>query len=76
MATSVTAEVDEKRGTLTIVLPIDLKNPSLSKTGNTLLLSSTRGAVETDVKCNGQNLRLNVNAYIYANPKKPREPKE
>jgi hypothetical protein len=73
MKPSVTAALDSKTGTLTITMPVDLKDPQPSKTGNTLLIATTHGAVETDIKLNGQNLRLNVNAYIYAKPKPGKE---
>lgn len=37
--------------------------------GKTLVVASTRGNKETDVKVNGQPVILGINAYIYAEPK-------
>lgn len=60
--------VDEKKQTITVEMPITVP-PTPSKTGNTLLVATTRGAAETDVVVNGQPLYLNLNAYVYPGPK-------
>lgn len=53
---------------LVITLPFN-SPPKASKTGKTLIVAGTSGAVEADVKVNGKNVILNVNAYIYATDK-------
>lgn len=54
-----------EKNMMVITLPIGKPEPSSS--GKTLLLSSTHGAIRTDVKVGGQNVFLNVNVYIPAN---------
>lgn len=74
MSTKVSAVTNLEKKTLTIVLPLNTP-PEPSKSGNTLLVASTRGAAQTDVEVNGQTLQVNCNAYIYATSKEEREKK-
>lgn len=60
--------VDEKKQTVTIEMPL-INPPEPSKTGRTLLVATTRGAVESEVAVNGQPLQINLNAYIYPTAK-------
>lgn len=55
--------VDEKKGVLLIEMPI-ASEPAASKSGKTKLVASTQGAVKTGVKVQGEELTVNLNAYI------------
>jgi hypothetical protein len=53
-----------------LTIEIDLNETGQpSASGKTMVHASTRGNKETDLKINGQNLVLGVNAYTYPNPK-------
>lgn len=66
-AMGITAKVDPKAKTLTLVLP--LETPKASKSGKTLIVAGTKGAAQANVQVNGKDLILNLNAYIYATDK-------
>ena len=52
--------INEKAGTLTVVLPI---TPGPSKSGKSLVIASTRGNQTTTAVFNGKPVTLGVNAY-------------
>lgn len=54
-----------KNGNLCIEIPV-AKTPQPSTTGKTLVVASTRGNKETEVKVNGKSVIIGLNAYIYA----------
>lgn len=58
-------KVTIKDGILTISMPIE-KKLELSKSGKSLVVASSRGNVETDVKVEGKPLYIGLNAYIKA----------
>ena len=62
-------ELNEKKGTLTVVYRFDKKPPE-SKSGKTLLYVTTHGAVETDCEIDGKNLIISTNAYVYKKDKR------
>jgi hypothetical protein len=55
-----------EKGQLLIAIPLN-PEPVRSATGKTLVVASSRGNKETDVKVNGQKVIVGVNAYIRAN---------
>lgn len=55
--------VDEKSGTVTIVLPLD-KDCPLSKSGKTHLMAGTGGFQKTDVSYKGKAVSISVNVTI------------
>ena len=61
-------KLDEKKKVLVIEIPV-ITPPAPSSTGKTLMVASTRGAVETEVEINGKTLQANLNLYIYASDK-------
>lgn len=67
--------IDEKNKVLIIELPINSPAPP-SKTGKTLAVASTAGAKTTGVIVNDQELIVNVNAYIYKDPKGSKKDKK
>ena len=52
--------INEKAGTLTVVLPI---TPGPSKSGKSLVIASTRGNQTTTATFDGKPVTLGVNAY-------------
>ena len=52
--------INEKAGTLTVVLPI---TPGPSKSGKSLVIASTRGTPTTTAVFDGKPVTLGVNAY-------------
>ena len=52
--------LNEKAGTLTVVLPI---TPGPSKSGKSLVIASTRGNQTTTATFDGKPVTLGVNAY-------------
>ena len=52
--------INEKAGTLTVVLPI---TPGPSKSGKSLVIASTRGNQTTTAVFAGKPVTLGVNAY-------------
>jgi hypothetical protein len=57
--------INEKAGTLVIEMPIT-NPPTPSKSGKTLLVATTNGALKTAATVNGQAVTVNLNAYIPA----------
>jgi SOS-response transcriptional repressor LexA len=53
----------------TLVIRLQIKAPTPSATGKTLVVASTRGNQKTSLKIEGKDLYLGVNAYVYAEPK-------
>jgi hypothetical protein len=53
----------------TLVIRLPIKTPTPSASGKTLVVASTRGNQKTDLKIDGKDLYLGVNAYVYAVPK-------
>lgn len=49
-------------GWLSIRIPLD---PSLSKSGKSTVLASTRGSLKTDVHYDGRPIMLGLNAFVY-----------
>lgn len=47
-----------------LVLTIPLENPTPSASGKTLVVASSRGNVETEVKIDGKPVTVGLNAYI------------
>lgn len=58
------ATIDEQAKTITLVL--DLQEPTPSASGKTLVVASTHGNVPCDVRVNGKQVVVGVNAYIRA----------
>ena len=54
--------VDEKKKTITIVLPL-LDKPGLSKSEKNFTVATTRGNLKTDAKYKGKPVTIGVNAY-------------
>jgi hypothetical protein len=55
--------IDEKAGTITVVLPMN-PVPVASASGKTLVVASTHGNVKTDCQVNGKPVVIGLNAYI------------
>lgn len=64
-ATDRVVSIDEKAGTVTIVLPLS-KAGIASKSGKTERVCSTNGGLRTDTMYRGRPVTVNVNAYIPA----------
>ncbi len=47
-----------------LFIEIDLEKPTLSSSGKTLVVASTRGNVVTDAQVEGKHLVVGLNAYI------------
>lgn len=47
-----------------LIITIDLQTPTLSASGKTLVVASTRGNVVTDVLVQGKPVTIGLNAYI------------
>jgi hypothetical protein len=58
---TVEVTVDEKAGSITIVMP--LEPPRESRSGKTMVIASTSGNVKTDAKYKGHPITVGVNAY-------------
>ena len=48
-----------------LVIRAPLSEPTVSKSGKTLVVASSRGNKETDAQVNGKNIVVGLNAYIY-----------
>ena len=55
-------KVEVEKGRL--VISLKLRKPSPSKSGKTLLVASTRGVRQSNVKIRGRRVRVNANAFI------------
>ena len=53
-----------KDGNLVITLPVDTKDPPVSKSGKSRVVASTRGNVQTSLQIKGKNVTVGANAYI------------
>lgn len=60
--------VDEKKGVIVIEAPIN-KEPAMSKSGKTLIVATTSGALKTGAMLQGKEVVLNLTAYQYPQPK-------
>ncbi|HCD36807.1 hypothetical protein EKD00_07600 [Chlorobium phaeovibrioides] len=47
-----------------LCIEIDLEKPTLSSSGKTLVVASTRGNAVTDVLVDGKPVTIGLNAYI------------
>lgn len=47
-----------------LIITIDLQTPTLSASGKTLVVASTRGNVTTDLTIQGKPVTIGLNAYI------------
>jgi hypothetical protein len=56
--------VEIKNGSLIITMPIN-KKPKESSSGKTLIVASSGGNKETEVKVEGKPLFVGVNAYVF-----------
>ena len=54
--------IDEKAGTVTVVL--SLQEPTPSASGKTLVVASTRGNKVSDATVNGKPVTVGCNCYI------------
>ena len=57
------AEIDSNNN---LVIRIPLEKPTLSSTGKTLVVASSRGNVKTAVLIDGKPVTVGLNAYISA----------
>jgi hypothetical protein len=57
------AEIDSNNN---LVIRIPLEKPTLSSTGKTLVVASSRGNVKTAVLIDGKPVTIGLNAYISA----------
>lgn len=60
------AKID--KGNLVITIPMNAK-PTESASGKTLVVASSHGNQQTELKVNGMNVVIGVNAYIYKEKK-------
>lgn len=51
-----------------LVITIDMQEPSLSTSGKTLVVATSRGNQTTDAVVDGQKVVVGLNAYIYKKP--------
>jgi hypothetical protein len=49
-----------------LTIEIEMQTPSLSASGKTLVVASTKGNVVTDVIVNGKPITIGLNAYYSA----------
>lgn len=56
-------KVEIKGKDLVITIPFS-ENPEPSKSGKSLVVASTKGNLETNVKVKGMNVIIGLNAYI------------
>ena len=61
MSSKVVCVVDEKKGTLTITLPLE---PKKSASGKSTVIASTRGNMAVDAKYKGETVTIGVTAYV------------
>jgi len=47
-----------------LVIEMDLEKPTISKSGKTLVVASSRGNVKTAATVDGKPITIGVNAYI------------
>ncbi len=55
----------------TLVIRIPLQAPAPSSSGKTLVVASTHGNQKTGIQIDGKDVFIGVNAYVYAESKKP-----
>lgn len=48
-----------------LIIEIDLQPPTVSASGKTLVVASTRGNKTTEAKVDGKPVVIGLNAYIY-----------
>jgi|JI10StandDraft_1071094.scaffolds.fasta_scaffold2305382_1 hypothetical protein len=48
-----------------LIIEIEMQPPTVSASGKTLVVASSRGNKTTEAKVNGQNVVIGLNAYIY-----------
>lgn len=53
--------IDQKAGTVTIVLPIEART---SKSGKNTLIATTGGGMKTSATYDGKTVSINVSAYV------------
>ena len=53
-----------ENGELVIRIACDVENPPSSASGKTLVISSTRGNMATDLMVKGKPVTIGLNAYI------------
>ena len=53
-----------------LLISLKLRKPAPSKSGKTLLVASTRGVRQSNVKIRGRWVRVNANAFIDMNRSK------
>ena len=49
-----------------LIIEIDTQAPTPSASGKTLVIASSKGNVKTDLKVNGKEVTIGLNAYISA----------
>lgn len=54
-------------------IELSLEKPRPSKSGKTMIVASTRGVKATDVQCDGLNVAVVANAFIYPKKKPSKE---
>ena len=47
-----------------IIITLDIQTPEISKSGKTLTVATTQGFKKTELKIDGKNVSVSVNAYI------------
>jgi hypothetical protein len=57
---AISAKVNGKK----LIIEIDLQDPSLSKTGRTLIVAKTEGPAKTEAKVNNKTVTVNLSAWI------------
>ncbi len=55
--------IDEKAKELVIRIPL-LNTPEVSGSGKSLMIASTHGNMTTDLKHDGKNVVIGLNAYV------------
>lgn len=53
-----------------LVIRIPIQPPTPSASGKTLVVASSRGNQRTDLKIDGKDVFVGVNAYVYSEAKK------
>jgi len=48
-----------------LIIEIEMQPPTVSASGKTLVVASSRGNKTTEATVNGQNVVIGLNAYIY-----------
>jgi hypothetical protein len=54
-------------------IELSLERPQRSKSGKTMLVASSHGVKTTDVQCDGRNVVVVANAFIYPKKKSSKE---